>query len=63
MPSSRPGANYGRGKKVESDDDEEDSDVDSDDDNPFGDKNAMRTPDPEAHAGGERRRGYGFREV
>jgi hypothetical protein len=48
---------------MESDEDDEDTDVDSDDeDNPFGDKNAMKTPDPESAAAGGRR-GYGFREV
>ena len=60
-PKPTPQTNW-RQKKVESDDDDSDTDVDDDDsDDPFGDKNAMRTPDPEKF--GKERRGYGFKEV
>lgn len=55
-----------RRKQVE-EDSESDTDVDDDSDDPFGDKNAMKTPDPEMHLGGagtgKERRGYGFKEV
>jgi LAS seventeen-binding protein 5 len=52
-----------RRKQVE-EDSESDTDVDDDSDDPFGDKNAMKTPDPERGLGkGVERRGYGFKEV
>ena len=51
-----------RQKQTESDDDDSDTDVDDEDsDDPFGDRNATKTPDPEAF--GKERRGYGFKEV
>ncbi len=60
-PRPTPQTNW-RQKKVESDDDDSDTEVEDDDsDDPFGDKNATRTPDPEAF--GKERRGYGFKEV
>lgn len=60
-PKPTPQTNW-RQKMVESDDNDSDTDVDDDDsDDPFGDKNAMKTPDPEKF--GKERRGYGFKEV
>ncbi|EXJ89260.1 hypothetical protein A1O3_02326 [Capronia epimyces CBS 606.96] len=58
LPSPRPTSNW-RAKQVEMDSGS-DSDVDDDDpDDPFGDKNAMNTPDPEALG----KKGYTWREV
>ncbi|EXJ95164.1 hypothetical protein A1O1_00283 [Capronia coronata CBS 617.96] len=60
MPPPRPATNW-RNQRVESESDN-DSDVDDDDDDPddpFGDKNAMKTPDPDALG----RKGYPWREV
>ena len=60
MPPPRPAPkpNNWRAKQVESED-ESDTDVDEDSDDPFGDRNAMKTPDPDALS----RKGYTWKEV
>ena len=57
-PRPAPSSKNWRTKQVESDD-ESDTDVDEDSDDPFADKNAMKTPDPEALG----RKGYTWKEV
>lgn len=60
MPPPRPTANW-KGNSAESQSESEDDDDDNEDDpdDPFGDKNAMKTPDPDALG----RKGYSWREV
>ncbi|KIV80552.1 hypothetical protein PV11_08045 [Exophiala sideris] len=55
---ARPANTNWKAKQIESDSESE-TDVDDDDDNPFGDKNAMKTPDPDSLG----RKGYPWREV
>ncbi|KIW73852.1 hypothetical protein PV04_01939 [Phialophora macrospora] len=57
-PRPAPSSKNWRAKQIESDD-ESDTDVDEDSDDPFADKNAMKTPDPEALG----RKGYSWKEV
>ncbi|KAJ9607055.1 hypothetical protein H2200_008127 [Cladophialophora chaetospira] len=57
-PRPAPMSKNWRAKQVESDD-ESDTDVDEDPDDPFADKNAMKTPDPDALG----RKGYTWKEV
>jgi LAS seventeen-binding protein 5 len=61
MPPPRPppNAKNWRSKPVESEDEDSDTDVDEDSDDPFADKNAAKTPDPEALG----RKGYTWKEV
>ncbi|OQU97701.1 GAT domain-containing protein [Cladophialophora immunda] len=60
MPPPRPSSNSKnwRTKQVESDSESE-TDVEDDPDDPFADKNAMKTPDPDALG----RKGYSWKEV
>jgi hypothetical protein len=53
-----------RRKPVESEDEDSDTDVDDEDsDDPFGDRNAVKTPGLDGLGKGTERRGYGFKEV
>ena len=62
----RPSAKNWQAKQVESDSESEDEGEDEDSDDPFGDKNVVKTPNPEAftaRAGGADRKGYSWKEV